>query len=269
MAGKLNRRTILFSHYTILQVISNVSIFVISRRDAKTFDDEILAKFINSKSMAGLHTLQIMSVIIYFQIIASTFVEEEKTILDSIDEYEDEFLRQGVDCFLKEVCDHYRTKVFDDFFDPNTNLNSKSTQYQDSFGYTLLAKYVLHFCGQGFEKFNDQVQHTQTGKKRKAPPPVATVGIVAKSKVVDRQEVTSQSPSTKRRPGAPPVVAKKKSEEPFVLPVVAKNHVVDSPEESSQPPASIRQGASNVSGVVHETLYVDWNNFQTRVSTIS
>lgn len=204
LAGTLYQRYIVHSHYTTLQVVSDVAIFVKSRRNEKTFESKVLPRIFLSKSTTGIRSLQFLSAIICFQIVSFTFVEKEDSMLASLQVAVDHCKQMNVRCGMNPVFQHYRHKVLDQFFDKATDQNKKAAQFQTSFGYTLFAKYLVHFCGQLFVAHHDgregsKIQNQQSAKKRKAAPPAKKVE-------------AKKPPATKRKAVAPVTAVDNKSQ---------------------------------------------------------
>lgn len=161
-----------------MQVIYGCAAFAKSVRNPKAFQN-IFIKFITKDNqVTWARCLQYISVLVFFQMIGLYFARQEDAIKTKMAE-----LHNSKKPTMEKVFNHYRKEVFAAFFSKKKEEKELFLLFQDSFGYTLLSKWLASVSVEGIGNYVDK-RFRPTTSKRKIAPTTSTVPKKAKSSAV-------------------------------------------------------------------------------------
>ena len=187
-----------------MQVIYGCAAFAKSVRNPKAFQN-IFIKFITKDNqVTWARCLQYISVLVFFQMIGLYFARQEDAIKTKMAE-----LHNSKKPTMEKVFNHYRKEVFAAFFSKKKEEKELFLLFQDSFGYTLLSKWLASVSVEGIGNYVDKRFRPTTSKRKIAPT-----------------TSTEQRPTEQRPPEQPTTSKRKIAPTTSTVPKKAKSSAV-------------------------------------------
>jgi hypothetical protein len=196
-----------------LQVIYGCAAFAKSVRNPKAFQN-IFIKFITKDNqVTWARCLQYISVLVFFQMIGLYFARQEDAIKTKMEE-----LQNSKKPTMEKVFNHYRKEVFAAFFSKKKGEKELFLLFQDSFGYTLLSKWLASVSVEGIGNYVDK-RFRRTEQRPLEQP------TTSKRKIAPTTS-TEQRPTEQRPPEQPTTSKRKIAPTTSTVPKKAKSSAV-------------------------------------------